>query len=272
MKVNLNVLKNIGIQNDAQKAVYLAHCLKTACLSSPPITLSAAIPAIPAKAAVIAQTAKPARAASLAIAAAANTVGYGFGEIYLNSPAYPVGTAIPAIAAKPASTAVVGVPAVVAVAAVPAVITPDVKALPGWEDAIKFVVGLNAQNQPATLTVTADLPYYAGAAMYGSNITKIAEITPPTLVANKWVGTEASVESIEYAIDATFLHMEEMLFDYGYGLETGSYSNEVRMVAGKAVPVKRLEFMVYVQPTYEGRFDGDPRLDQISASPINPGS
>jgi len=186
MKTNPTLHEFIGFQNPSEKCWYAAHVLMAALTASPAIPLVAAVPAVAAKPAVIAQTAKPARAASLAVTGANNTTGYAFGELYLNSPAYPIGTPIPAIPGKPASNAVVGVPAVVAVPATTAVIAPAVVPLKGYENSIDIKISSSA------LTITADLPYYANVGIVASQKLVIGEITPAALMASAYLDERAS--------------------------------------------------------------------------------
>jgi hypothetical protein len=189
MKTNLALVNSIGFQNASQRAWFYANILAACVVSSPAMQLVKAVAGTPAKPAVIAQTAKPARAATAAVLGAANTTGYAFGELYLNSPAYPIGTAIPAIPAKPASLAVVGVPAVAAVPPVVAVNLPAITAIPGWENAI-------ALSETATeCDISVYLPYSKSPKLYGKSVkgvSSVLEITPPNVIADKWFDTLAS--------------------------------------------------------------------------------
>jgi hypothetical protein len=184
MKTNVALHNKIGFQQPSEKVWYTAHVLKAALSNSAAVPLFAAVPNRAAKPAVVAQTAKPARAATAAVTAANNTTGYGFGELYLNSPAYPIGTAIPAIGAKSASAAVAAADAIAAQAASPAISSPAVVALTGWSDAISIVES-SANDE---LTVTAQLPVTQGVGIVGSNKLVIGEITPTALQATNFVG------------------------------------------------------------------------------------
>lgn len=88
-----------------------AQLLQRACLPSPAIKAVAAVPAQPAH---------PAYPARPAVLAANNATGYFANELYKNSPAYPVGTPIPAIPPKAATSAVIEVVGIPAQAARPA--------------------------------------------------------------------------------------------------------------------------------------------------------
>jgi hypothetical protein len=188
MKTNLPVLSSIGFKNHAQRCVYAAFVLKAAGVSSPPVTISLAVARIPAKAQVIAQTAKLARPPSVAVAASANTVGYGFGQLYLNSPAYPAGTPIPAISAKPASAEVIGVAAVAEVGAKAAVISPAITALPGYGDAITI------EKNADYLDITAYFPIASSPMLLGSAKEQFLEITPATLTIPPFIGQKVSTD------------------------------------------------------------------------------
>ena len=182
-------LNAIGLRGAADRALLAAHWLKIATVSSPAVVIVPEVPAIPARAEVIAQTAKPARAATAIVPAAQNTTGFGFGELYLNSPAYPAGTQIPAITPKGASAAVVGVAAVVAVPKVPAVTSPKIDAVKGWQDAIQIT------STESTVSITAYLPFASSPELMGvftDNVGNINEMTSPTLIPGKWMGTASS--------------------------------------------------------------------------------
>jgi hypothetical protein len=188
MKTNLTTLKTIGFKNHAQRCVYAAFVLQAACVSSPLVSVKAAVAAVVAKAAVVAQTAKPARLASAAVAGTANTVGYGFGELYLNSPAYLAGTAIPAIAAKPASAAVTAVAAVVGVPAQAAIVAPAITALTGYSNAIQI------QKTADYLDITAYFPIASSPRILGDDTEKLLEITPSALTASAYLGDKVGTE------------------------------------------------------------------------------
>lgn len=187
MKSNVALQLSLNLSLASQKIWYAAKVLKAACVSSPAALVRAAVPAVAAKAAIIAQTAKPARPASALVPGTSNTTGFTFGQIYLNSPAYPAGAAIPAIPAKPASAAVVGVPAVLPVAAIVAVSSPAVVALPGQENAVTITPNLAANS----ITITVKFPRNAGVGIVGGAKT-IKEFTPSTLQATAWVGDRAT--------------------------------------------------------------------------------
>jgi hypothetical protein len=190
MKLPLLVdLNAIGLRAPADRALLAAHWLKIATVSSPAVTIVPEVPAIAARAEVIAQTAKPLRPQSAIVLAANNTTGYTFGQLYLNSPAYPAGTQIPAIPQKPASAEVIGVPAVVGVPKVPAVTSPKIDAVKGWEDAIQ--INKTASN----IEIIAYLPYASSPLLVGagtSAIGAINEMTMATLTPGKWLGTKSS--------------------------------------------------------------------------------
>lgn len=182
MKSNPVLQATLNCTYAEQKVWYAANVLKAACTSSPAVLVRAAVPAIAAKPAIIAQTAKPARPASAAVTAANNTTGYGFGELYLNSPAYPIGTAIPAIPAKPASAEVIARAAIVAVPAVTALTSPAVIAIPEQSGAIKIDKSVAGQ-----ITINVKLPLCEGVGIVGSNLEKIKEFTPSALQATAFL-------------------------------------------------------------------------------------
>jgi hypothetical protein len=229
------LLNSIGFTTSAQKLVYAASLLKAATISSPAVTISPAIPAIVAKPEVIAQTAKPAREATLAVEGGQNR-GYGFGELYLNSPAYPGGTPIPAISAKPASAAVVGVPAVVGVLATPAVVAPAVTALKGWEDAISIDL------QGNKLVVVAEIPVISSNYLIGASAT-VNEITPTALAVDAWVDTKAS--TTPETITSEPATLEQYFYKYAnfYLSErpfVGSIVKSSKVVNGVVVATKKI--------------------------------
>jgi hypothetical protein len=236
----LGLLNSIGLQNEAQKAALAAQMLHAATVSSPAVTIAPAVAAVAAKPAIIAQTAKPARAATVAVTAVANTTGYGFGELYLNSPAYPAGTAIPAIPAKPASAAVVGVPAVVAVPAVAAVIAPAITALKGWEDAITITKAVDS------FKIVAFLPYSSSPALIGapsSGIDTINEITQPALQPTAWLDAKAS-NTLGTAISEPAT-LERYLYKQALALvaqsgSTSTIENVTKPIIGGVIACKKL--------------------------------
>ena len=187
MKSNVALQTSLNLSSASQKTWFAANVLKAACTSSPAVLVQAAVPAVAAKPAIIAQTAKPARLASLAVPAASNTTGFTFGQIYLNSPAYPIGTAIPAIPAKPASAAVVAVSAVLAVPAVAAISSPAVVALPEQQNTVTITPNSAANS----IAILVKFPVNAGVAIVGG-AKKIKEFTPSGLQVTGWVGDRAS--------------------------------------------------------------------------------
>jgi hypothetical protein len=236
----LSVLNSIGLREAADRALYAAHLLKTGSVSSPAVTITPAVPAIAAKPAIIAQTAKPARAATAAVTAAQNTTGYGFGELYLNSPAYPIGTPIPAIPAKPASAEVIGVAAVVAVPGVAAVVSPKIDALKGWEDAI--TINKTASN----IEVIAYLPYASSPLLIGastSGIGSINEMTAPALTPGAWLGEKSSTTPDTATSEP--LTVERYLYKQALELvaapgSSSTIENANKLVNGVVVPCKKL--------------------------------
>ena len=244
MKTNNALQTSLGLDHQAHQVYYAALVLKAALTNSPAVVVRKAVPAVAAKAAVIAQTAKPARAATPAVTAANNTIGYGFGELYLNSPAYPIGTAIPAITAKPASLAVAAVPAVVAVPAVTAISSPAVVAIAGWQDAIQI-------NKSATLIeIIAELPYSAGVGIVGSDLLSIGEITPSKLQANAWIDQPASSTPKPYLEDLAIPTLEQYLYKYAQQCDC-TITDIIRDVNAVSTPCKRLVINLYPLPTYD---------------------
>ena len=189
MKSNVALQSSLNLSRASQKVWYAAHVLKAACTSSSAVQVQIAVAPVLGRPAIIAQTQKLTRLASTPVTAANNTTGFGFGELYLNSPAYPIGTAIPAIPAKPASAAVVGSPAVLARAAKPAVSSPAVVALPNQQNAIVFDTSDLAMG---VIVVRAEFPTASSVGIVGSTAKKIAEITPSTLQATAWIGDRAT--------------------------------------------------------------------------------
>lgn len=244
MKTNNTLQTALGLRHQAHQVYYAALVLKSALTSSPAVLVRKAVPAVAAKAAVVSQTAKPARAATPAITAANNTIGYGFGELYLNSPAYPIGTPIPAISPKPASLAVAAVPAVLAVPAISAVSSPLVEAIKGWEDAIQI-------NKSANLIeIIAELPYSRGVGIVGSNLLSIGEITPAKLQANAWIDAPASSTPYPRPLDASIPTLEQYLYKYAQECDS-TITNIIKLVNGVSTPCKRLVINLYPLPTFD---------------------
>jgi hypothetical protein len=262
MKTNPTLYRTIGLSNAQQEAWYAAHILMSALTDSPAIVIAPAIPAIIAKPAILAQTAKPARAESQAVLAANNTTGYAFGELYLNSPAYPAGTAIPRIPAKRASAEVIGVPEVIGVAGKPQIATPVIKAVPGWSDAIQI------SQSDTNLIVTAELPAYSGVGLVGSDKLVIGEITPPGLQASAFVDTPAGGISNGTANTLTATTVEELFYKAALQIPGTIVTDVVRTAPGMAVNCKRI---VVTIPTPEG-FDiqsDSLQLDKLKTPSIN---
>jgi hypothetical protein len=256
---SLALLNSIGFTNPAQKVLYAAAVLKAALVSSPAVTISAAVPVVAAKAEVIAQTAKSARSASLAVSGVANTTGYGFGELYLNSPAYPIGTPIPAIPAKPASVAVVGVPAVVGVAAVPAVVSSSVTAIKGWEEAVTI-----SRDRSGGIGIFVYLPYTSSAGLIGATPI-ILEMTPPTLQPLSWLDTKAS-ETLE-TLTTEPPTLEQYFYKYaklllGMDPTNTSIFKNMRLINGVTTPVKEVKLIL---PSTNYDFNSDSlQLDKLA--------
>jgi hypothetical protein len=236
----ITLLNSIGLQNAAQKAALAAHMLKAGTVSSPAVEIIAATAGVIAKPAILAQTAKPARAATAAVLATANTTGFSFGELYLNSPAYPANTAIPAIPAKPASAAIVGVPAVAAVAAIPAIVAPAISAIPGWSDAIEFVKSATG------MKIVAYLPYKSAPALIGagtSSVGAINEITPGALQPMLWLDEKASL--VPETVVSEPLTLEQYFYKQALAIiaapeSTSTIENVSKVVAGNVVACKKI--------------------------------
>jgi hypothetical protein len=252
MKSNPVLQTSLNCLNAAQITYYCAHVLKSALLSSPPIIVRKAQAAIAAKSEVIAQTAKPARAATTAVLAVNNTTGYAFGELYLNSPAYPIGTAIPAIPAKPASAAVVGVAASPAIPAITEIKTPAIMALKGWEDAITI------EKTSTTITITAELPIAPSVGLVGSDKVFIGEITPTLLQAMAWLDEKASNLSDLAINDATILTLESLFYKYALLCDC-TITDTVKSVNGINLACKKLIVLLHTEAGY----DPDSRLAQL---------
>jgi hypothetical protein len=246
----LNFL-NFQSNNLAPLAVWCAHILKAATVNCPKaVPVAPAQPAVAAQPAILAQTAKPARAASAAVTGAANTTGYAFGELYLNSPAYPAGTPIPAIPAKPASNAVLPRAAVIGKPAKPAVVAPVIIPLPGMLDAITIERGADY------MRVLAYLPVAANVLMVGSTTdsSPVLEITPPNLQPTDWVGLKATLTDevvpgnvlpnslIKPTLEEMFVYVAGLCI--GNGLNAGSISNAVHQFGDRMLPCKVVDLKV----------------------------
>lgn len=244
MKTSSPVLSSIGFLNHAQRCVYAAFLLKAGSVSSPTVTISPAIPAIAAKAAVIAQTAKPARPASAVVTAAANTVGYGFGELYLNSPAYPAGTVIPAIPAKPASPEIFAAPAVVAVPAKAAVVAPPI-VIPGH-----FGNAISIEKNADYIHITAYFPLASSPLLMGSAKESFIEITPPALTIPAFVGTKVSTEVDIYSNAGYTPATLEEYFRYwafltiNFSFNAGAITTEMHDFNGVVMRCKKVSLKV----------------------------
>jgi hypothetical protein len=242
MKTNYPLQASIRFENPGQKVWYAAHVLKAALTNSPSVVVKDLVPAVKGSPAVIAQTAKPARPQSLAVPASANITGYGFGEIYLNSPAYPIGTAIPAIPAKPASLAVVGKNAVVASPGSPAIY----------------------------LQVIFQLPVLTGVGIVGSVKTVIGEISPSKLQANGWFS------EISYNLDGsnpeTILlpTLEQYLYKHALDYDH-TVADTTRVVNGIDIPCKTVTVNLYPSTTFQPD-SIDIQLSKIHSVNLNIGS
>jgi hypothetical protein len=172
------LLNSLGFttSNYAQLAAYCWYLLRASNTNIP------AKAAVTAKAAVIAQPAHPAYAARPAITAAQNTAGYTFGQLYLNSPAYAAGVAVPAIGAKPATAAVTAVPAVVAQAA-----TKESVARPGLQNACRL-------NELDGYELIANIPYDRSYELTGNNFEDkhLLELSPTLAPPTVWNGIKAA--------------------------------------------------------------------------------
>jgi hypothetical protein len=236
----LALLSSIGLQNAAQKAALAAHIIKAGTISSPAVEITAAVVAKAKIPAVIAQTAKPARPATALVTAAANTVGYSFGQLYLNSPAYPIGTAIPAIPAKPASAVVVGVAEIPAIVAVPAVSAPAIAAIPGWSDAIEFTKSASA------VKIVAYLPYKSSPALIGAPtglVGGINEITPAALQPMLWLDEKASLVPETITVEPATLEQyfyKQALAIVATPASTSTIENATRTINNIVVACKKI--------------------------------
>lgn len=233
-------LNAIGLRAPSDRALLAAHWLKTATVSSPAVVIVPEVPAIAARPEVIAQTAKLARAATAIVPAAQNTRGFTFGQLYLNSPAYPAGTQIPAITSKPPSVQVIGVPTVVAVPKVPAVISPKIDAVKGWDDAIQ--INKTASN----IEIIAYLPYASSPLLLGSDTSAIGainEMTMPALTPGKWLGTKSSTTPgtetvVPSTVERYFYKQAQELVAEGSGFVT--IENSTKSVNGVVTPCKKI--------------------------------
>ncbi len=238
-------LNAIGLRAPADRALIAAHWLKIATVSSPSVTITPEIPAVAARPEVKAQTAKPLRPQTAIVTAAQNTTGYAFGELYLNSPAYPAGTQIPAIPQKPASQEVIGVPAVIAVPKVAAVVSPKIDALKGWEDAIEI------NKSESNIEIIAYLPYASSPLLIGAStngIGAINEMTMPSLVPGKWIGAKSSnIPGIETSVPPT---VEQYFYKQAQALVaasggTSTIQNSTRLINGLIVSCKKIVLNIF---------------------------
>jgi hypothetical protein len=243
MKTNNTLQNSLGLQHQAHKVYYAALVLKAALTNSAAVLVREAVPAVAARAGRPDQLARPARAATAAVSAANNTVGYVFGQLYLNSPAYPIGTAIPAIPAKPASQFLPGITEIVAVPAITAVSSPEVQAIKGWEDAIQII------KTQELITIIAELPVINGVGIVGFDYTKIGEITPVTLQANAWLNAPASSVPIVWDEDKSVKTLEEYFYKY-LQLSDHTTTDIIRIHDGVSISCKRFEISLYPLPTF----------------------
>jgi hypothetical protein len=276
MKSNPTLHDKIGFRLPSQKAWYAANVLMAATANSPAIVVS------PAVAAVVGKRAIPAYAGYsgwIAETAEENTAGYVAGEVFPGrpaviavpasngyaavigipalppSPAYPIGTAtpaIPAIPARPAQLLQQPVPAQ------PAISSPKVEALKGWENAIQIAV------TAAKLTITAELPYYTGVGIIGSDLLVIGEITPTALQATAFVDPDIvyaagqSSECLDQAIDTTLEQVFYRMAKLCQCVET----DVVKNVNGISTNCKRLVVSLYPAPGFQVNSDRF-QLDKI---------
>jgi hypothetical protein len=233
-------LNAIGLRAPADRALLAAHWLKIATVSSPSVVITPEIPAVAARPEVKAQTAKPLRPQTPIVPAAQNTTGYAFGELYLNSPAYPAGVQIPAIPQKPASAEVIGVSAILGYAKVPAVASPKIDAFKGWEDAIQ--INKSASN----IEIVAYLPYASSPLLIGastSGINAINEMTMPSLIPGKWIGakssnTPAAETSLPPTVEQYFYKQAQALVASSGG--TSTIENSTKLINGLTASCKKI--------------------------------
>jgi hypothetical protein len=261
MKTSIPVLSSIGFLNHAQRCVYAAFLLKAGSVSSPTVTISPATLRIPAKAQVIAQTAKLARLPSLAVPASENTVGYGFGEIYLNSPAYPAGTVIPPISAKPASLEVIGVPAVAEVPAKTAVVAPPIVVPPHFGNAISI------EKNSDYIDITAYFPIASSPLLMGSSKESFIEITPSALTIPTFIGTKVSTEVDIYSnANYTPATLEEYFRYWAFqtinlSFNAGGFTTEMHDFNGVVMRSKKVSLRV--KATNYNIYDEEFQLGKI---------
>jgi hypothetical protein len=245
MKTNYPLQKTIGCQNAAQDVLLAALFLKSALSDSPAVIVRAAVAAVAPKAEVIAQNAKPAITTTIpSVPAAENTTGKTFGELYLNSPAYPAGTLIPAITPKPASNAVVGVAAVIGVPAVTEIKSPVVTAIKGWEDAITIENGANN-----TIIVTAELPVSQGVGLSGSSKIAVREVTPSALQPNVWLSNIVYALGVATPASEQVPTMEEFLYNRALLCES-VITDTVRTVLATPTACKKLVVTLHTSSSY----------------------
>jgi hypothetical protein len=238
MKTNPALQRTLNFSNPAQVAYYSAHVLSAGLLNSPSTPVQAAVPGVAAVPTIVAQPAHPAYPARAAVPANLNT-GYGFGELYLNSPAYPRLTAIPAISPKAATAAVVGRVGTPAVAPIPAIVVPAVQALPGWADAIDIT------KTESLVTITAQLPVAKNVGLVGSSKTFIGEITPSALQATAWLDEKANTQDAGFNLADASIPILEQLF-YKNALECEhTVTDTVRVVNGVSMPCKTIVVKLY---------------------------
>lgn len=186
---DLIFLNSLGFtrSNPAQLVAYFAWLLQAGYRPNRGGLIQPEIKAVPE---VLAQPAHPAYPARPAMTAAQNPTGYSFGALYLNSPAYPPNTPIPAIPAKAATAAVAGKPAILGQ---PKIDAPIVKN-PYYDPNISPIV---FNSSPGKLTINIGLPILKSP-IIGSNgaadlyQNKILEFTDPVLKVAQWFGSKPS--------------------------------------------------------------------------------
>jgi hypothetical protein len=263
MKTNISLITSMGLTSDHKKVLWSAHVLKAATVSSPAVTISAAVLAIPARPATPAVREYFARSATPAIPANPANPAIAAGALFTNSPAIAAGAAVPAFPAKPFVAGRLAQDAVIAVPGIPAVIAPEIKALPGWSDAIEII------KTPEFIGITAYLPYSTSPSLIGAPFshTSINEITPSNLLVDKWIDLDRGGEAGGFYTNlSSIATLEQFLYIAAASCATCVITDVVKAVNGVNLPCKKL--VISLAATGYDPNDPSLQLSKLNA-PLN---
>jgi hypothetical protein len=234
---SLSLLNSICFKSPAQKCLYSASLLRSALISAPAITLSAATPLVPAKPAVVGHSAYPAFAGQRAILANPSNPLIPANTLYWGQPEFKAGEAVPALPPKPATAEVLSTNATPEIPAKAAVVIPTVSAIKGWEESIDI-----ASPNPTLVQITAYLPYNLNAGLIGAPST-VGEITPTNLVVSDWIDTKAFLTPESIASEPPTL--EQYFYKYSQlflssNPESGSISKTTKMINNVHTQLKKI--------------------------------